>query len=47
LLLWENTFNVEYLENGERYACIAVIYKLFGSVVVVLEIDQFKEDISD
>jgi len=33
LLLWENTFNVKYLENGERYACVAVIDKLFSSMV--------------
>ena len=29
LPLWENTFNVKYLENGERYACLTVIDKLF------------------
>jgi len=32
LLLWENTFNMKYLENGERYACVAVIDKLFSSM---------------
>jgi len=28
----ENTFNVKYVENGERYAYVMVINKLFGSM---------------
>jgi len=46
LLPRENTFNVKYLENAERFACATVIDKLFG-FVVWLTVDQSKEDISD
>jgi len=28
----ENTFNVKYLENGVRYACVSVTDKRFGSM---------------
>jgi len=32
LLLRKNTFNVKYIENGERYAYVMVINNFFGSM---------------